>query len=320
MTDLTIAICTFNGEFRLPKVFDCLALQTNIHNISWEIVVVDNASRDGTADVVQRYQASWKANCRIRYVFEPQQGAAFARQKAIQEARGNLVAFLDDDNLPMPNWISSAYEFALEHPSAGAFGGQIYGKFEVPFPAEFKKIAGFLAIVDRGQVAHQYLLEKRMLPPGAGLVVRRQAWVENVPRKPLLKGRTQKLLMAGEDYEVVVYIQRAGWEVWHNPLMEMNHDISGHRLEEGYLLKLAWGTGLTRHPIRMIRYGFWQGLLLTPAHIINDLLKVVSFPMQEAYKSRTLFLRKFEIAYRLGTLASPLHLLKTQICSLWTGA
>jgi glycosyltransferase involved in cell wall biosynthesis len=47
----------------------------------------------------------------LRYIFEAQQGLAFARRRAIQEAKGSIIGFLDDDNLPDDNWIAAAYEF-----------------------------------------------------------------------------------------------------------------------------------------------------------------------------------------------------------------
>jgi hypothetical protein len=41
------------------------------------------------------------------------------------------VGFLDDDNIPAPNWVAAAYAFAQEHPAAGAYGSRIHGDFEV---------------------------------------------------------------------------------------------------------------------------------------------------------------------------------------------
>lgn len=127
----TVAIPTYNGESRLPEVLDRLRSQLHIEIFSWEIIVVDNNSTDRTAEVVQTYQASWQCPYPLRYYFEAQQGAAFARARAIKEAQGALIGFLDDDNLPAPNWVSAAYSFGQEHPSVGAYGSQIHGIFEV---------------------------------------------------------------------------------------------------------------------------------------------------------------------------------------------
>jgi glycosyltransferase involved in cell wall biosynthesis len=107
MVDFTVVIPTYNGEKRLPQLLERLReagrshsvkSQTNTEQFSWEILVVDNNSKDNTAKVVQEYQANWPDTYPLRYSFEAEQGAAFARQRAIKEARGELIGFLDDDN------------------------------------------------------------------------------------------------------------------------------------------------------------------------------------------------------------------------------
>ncbi|MDX2098813.1 MAG: glycosyltransferase, partial [Leptolyngbyaceae cyanobacterium bins.59] len=146
--DFTIAIPTYNSARRISAVIDRLKAQQGIEGIAWEILVVDNNSTDETAAVIQELQANWSASFPLRYHFEAEQGAAFARQKAIREARGVMVGFLDDDNLPAPDWLASAHRFAKEYPQAGAYGGPIHGQFETEPPPGFEKIQVFLAIRD----------------------------------------------------------------------------------------------------------------------------------------------------------------------------
>jgi len=64
--------------------------------------------------------------------------AAFARLKAIEEAKGTYIGFLNDDILPDKNWTSAAYFFCQAHPQAGAVGGQIYGDFEFEPPPKYR--------------------------------------------------------------------------------------------------------------------------------------------------------------------------------------
>ena len=136
MLDFTVAIPTYNGANRLPLVLEKLRSQINTENISWEVIIVDNNSSDNTSKIVQDYQSRFSEFVSIRYLFEPQQGAAFARLKAIKEAKGTYIGFLDDDVLPDKNWIYAAYSFCQAHPQAGAVGGQIHGDFEVKPPPE----------------------------------------------------------------------------------------------------------------------------------------------------------------------------------------
>ncbi len=254
----SVAIPIYNGESRLPKVLERLRSQTGVEHLNWEIIVVDNNSTDGIAKLIQEYQASWCDNVPLRYCFEAEQGVAFARQRAIQEARGELVGFLDDDNLPALNWVHAACEFEQEHPKAGAYASQIHGLFEVEPPTDLKRIIFYLAITERGSEPLLYEPRKKGVPPGAGLVVRRLVWKDHVPQRLFLLGRVASSMLAGEDAEALLYIHRAGWEIWYNPAMEVEHVIPQERLEKNYLISLMRGIGFSRYHLRMLLCETWQ--------------------------------------------------------------
>lgn len=271
----TVAICTYNGAQRIPDVLDCLCLQAGTKRLNWEVIVVDNNSTDETAAVVAQYQAQWPLAIPLRYVFEKRQGAGYARHKAMGVAASPLVGFLDDDNLPSPDWVEAAYRFAQQNPAVGAYGSRIQGDFERHPPKDFERIAPFLALTDRGDDPLLYHPQAKILPPGAGMVVRRDLWLKHVPVDPVLGGRTQSSMLTGEDLEAVLHIQRAGWEIWYNPEMQLQHKIPGKRLEPQYLVKLMRGIGLSRQRTRMLSLPAWQRPLMFWAYHLNDVCKLV---------------------------------------------
>ena len=273
--DFSVAIPTYNGAQRIGEVLDQLLAQTGTEGITWEVLVVDNNSSDETAAVVQQYQACWPSQFPLRYCFEPQQGLAYARQRAIAETTGEFVGFLDDDNIPTPNWVSAAYEFGSKNPTVGAFGGKIEGDFEVSPPEDFQIIAPFLAITNRGSKPRIYEPQNKLLPPGAGLVVRRKAWLESVPNQFMLIGRVNNQMLAGEDLEISSYMQQKGWEIWYNPAMLIYHKIPRWRLEREYLIKLFRGIGLSRYATRMISRKKWQFPFYLILYMGNDLRKIL---------------------------------------------
>lgn len=276
--DFTVAIRAYNSADRLPHLLTCLQAQTGLDHLQWEVVVVDNNSSDPTPQIVQQFQAIWRSDSSLRYVHEPRQGAAIARRTAVRAAKGDLMGFLDDDNFPAPDWVISAYRFAQEHPRAGAFGGQNHGLFEVPPPPNFHHLSPYLAIIERGPKPHLYPPEKRLLPPGAGLVVRRQAWLETVPDTPKLLGPVgQNLSAKGEDLECLIYIQKAHWEIWYNPTMHLDHQMPAWRCDRAYLLKLVRGVGLSKTALRLLQSPLWQRPLLIPLYFANDLRKALLF-------------------------------------------
>lgn len=307
--DLTVAIPSYNGAGRLPKLFEGLLMQNNVENLSWEIIIVDNNSTDNTAQVVREFQADWRGDFPLIYCFELKQGASFARQRAVREARAELVAFLDDDNLPYANWVAAAYLFGCEHPKAGAYGGKIHGLFEVSPPENFGRIASFLALRERGNIPHLYEPDRLILPPGASLVIRKKAWLDCVPTEPILSGRTREFVIQGEDYEPLLYIAKAGWEIWYAPAMQTAHQIPQWRLERDYLLSLMRGCGLCISYLRTIGLKRWQKPLILTKIMLGGLKRVICHWLKYQGQLQTDLVAACEMEFFLSVFLSPFYYL-----------
>lgn len=306
--DFTVAIPTYNGEHRLPELLEKLRAQVQTEPFSWEVIVVDNNSRDQTAKVVRSYQDDFP--CPLRYCFERRQGVAYARKRAIQESQGELVGFLDDDNLPISTWVAAAYAFAQAYPMAGAYGSQIHGDFEVEPPESLRKLIPFLAITERGSKPLKYEPSQKLLPPAAGLVVRKQAWIESVPERIILCGRVDKNMVCGDDLEAILHIQHAGWEVWYNPAMEMQHKIPTWRLEREYLLPFFRGVGLSRHVTRMLSFKPWQRPIAFLAYFANDSRKVLLHLAKHRFQVKSDLVAACEMELFISSLFSAFYLWK----------
>lgn len=278
MIDFTVIICTYNGSTRLPQLLDQLISQSIPDHLSWEIIIIDNNSTDRTFSVIQQYQSQYHHIVPIHYGFEPRQGIAYARKCGMKRAKGELIGFLDDDNIPDKNWILEAYQFAQYYPKMGACGSHIEGEYEVQPPANFERIACFLAIINRGKQSFRYdQLKRWLMPPGAGLVVRKTAWLNAVPSQLVFTGvQAKSLANKGEDIEALSYIRQQGWEIWHNPQMKVYHQIPSERLQKLYLIKLTRSIGLSRYPTRMLQRTVLQKPFFIIAHLFYDLYKLIS--------------------------------------------
>lgn len=314
--DFTVAICTYNGENRIPLVLEALLGQTGTEGLTWEVIVVDNNSKDETAAVVKSFSQRWPQTSPLRYAFEPHQGASFARQHAIEVAHSSLVGFLDDDNVPLPNWVSAAHRFAQEYPQAGVYGSRIQGEFESPPPPHFERISAYLALTERGNEARIYDPKHKVLPPGAGMVVRRQAWLEQVPPVLSLGGHSGGR-EAGEDLEVVLYIQRAGWQVWYNPHMRLFHRIPSSRLERAYLIRLFRGIGLSRYRTRMLSFPRWQRPLATLFYGGNDVYRILRHLIKYRQAVFTDIVTACEMTLYLYSLISPFYIWQRLLRQAW---
>jgi glycosyltransferase involved in cell wall biosynthesis len=285
-----------------------LRSQVGTEHLSWEIIVIDNNSQDNTAQVVCKYQTDFPYL--VHYYLEMQQGAAFARRSAVKIAQSDIVGFLDDDNLPEPNWVAEAYAFAQAHPQAGAYGSRIHADCEVDPPKNFERILPFLAITQRGSKPSLYDPQRGLLPPSAGLVIRRQAWISNVPSETILSGRVEGSMLTGEDLEVLSYIQQSGWEIWYNPAMEIAHKIPYWRLEKPYLMSMLRGIGLSRHVTRMIRVQPLPLPLMTLIYMVSDARKILFHLMKHGVNVKNDPVAASEMQLFLGSFLSPIYLYK----------
>ncbi|NJR19534.1 MAG: glycosyltransferase [Calothrix sp. CSU_2_0] len=308
--DFTIAIPTYNGAARLPELLERLQNQINTEQFTWEIIVVDNNSTDNTAEVIHNYQANWQFPYPLKYCFEAKQGAAHARKRAIEEAKSELIGFLDDDNYPEPDWITQAYIFGNQNPKSGAYASQVHPAWEVEPPANFQRITPFLAITERGNLPLLYDKSKKLLPPSAGLVIRKQAWLESIPENPVLTGRASGNMLTGEDTEMLSYIQKANWEIWYNPKMEIYHQIPKWRLQKDYLIPFFRGIGLSRYVTRMVNIQPLARPFFCFAYIINDVRKIVLHVIKYGFLVKTELVAACEMQLFISSLMSPFYLWK----------
>ncbi|MBU7582201.1 MAG: hormogonium polysaccharide biosynthesis glycosyltransferase HpsE [Nostoc sp. TH1S01] len=308
--DISIIIPTYNGAERLPNVLDCLLRQTGIEAIKWEIIIIDNNSFDSTANVFIDYQKLYSKNCCLKYFLETEQGIAFARARGVKEARGQFIAFLDDDNLPETDWVLRSYQFGREYPQAGAWSGQIHGKFEVEPPENFARIQAFLAVREDGQEAYIFDAYNLRLPPGAALVVRKQAWLESVPQQLIFKGRLGKLMLSGDDTEVLLYMHKAGWQIWYNPTMHVYHQIPHWRFEKSYLLNLARGCGLCIFQLRLINAKNWEKPIIFCKTILGNLRRILNHLIKYRGSLSSDLIALFEIEFYWASMMSPLYALR----------
>lgn len=133
----SLILASRNGEDTLPLTLDALAKVERPNGAVVQIVLVDNASTDGTGRLLRTFADSHGA----LFLDEPRRGKSFALNTAIDRATGDMLVFTDDDTIPEPGWLL-AYESALEtFPDAGVFAGQIRPHWLAPPPKWLEYLA-----------------------------------------------------------------------------------------------------------------------------------------------------------------------------------
>lgn len=130
--DITVLVCTYNRAADLKELLESVCCQ-RCDGFDYEILVVDNNSTDSTRATVR--SASETASIAVRYLFEPRQGKSFALNSGLEEAQGELVAVIDDDQLMPDDYLSTVVQAFRDHPGVTFIGGKVLPMWEVDPPS-----------------------------------------------------------------------------------------------------------------------------------------------------------------------------------------
>lgn len=142
----TVVICTFNRAFLLKDAV-CSACEQNLDSDRYEVLVVDNNSTDGTADLISKLASRYP---QLRYCRETVQGLSAARNRGLRESDAEYLAFLDDDGKAPRQWLETAAHIVAER-APGVFGGPYYPYYKSIKPAWFLDAFGTRAIAQRAR-------------------------------------------------------------------------------------------------------------------------------------------------------------------------
>jgi len=231
---VSVILCTYNRCHSLATALESVAASQLPDSVSWEILVVDNNSRDKTFDVVAEFVRRYPG--KFRYLFEPQQGKSYALNAGIREARGQILAFMDDDVIVDVKWLQNLTSVFTKQEWAGV-GGRILPERTFTPPAwlslEGKYALAPLAIFDLGPQPAE-LVEA---PFGTNMAFRKEVF-EKVGGFRTDLGPRPGSEIRSEDTEFGFRALGAGQRLWYEPSAIVYHSLPAHRLQKEYFL--AW--------------------------------------------------------------------------------
>lgn len=239
----TVAICT---RERPADLREALGATTALRNANHDLLVVDNApTTDATRRVVQQFP-------RVRYVCEPKRGLNAARNRALLEARGEVIAFTDDDARPEPGWLDALVANFSDPRVMAATGLTLPAELETAAQELFEEhcsfVRGFRRHVFDGQRDNPLAVGR--VGAGANMALRRSVLARVGPFDERLDGGMPT--RSGGDHEMFARILGSGFRIAYDPTA-----VSWHRHRRDYedLLRTVYGYGVGV-------YAMWTGLLL----------------------------------------------------------
>lgn len=270
--DASVLIATYNRARLLDETLTSIARMPVSTALSWEVIVIDNNSRDDTAVVVKRHQAQFPVA--LRYLVERQQGRSSALNTGIARARGRVLAFTDDDVRVADGWLDAACAALLtQSPAAAYTGGPVRPIWEVPPPKWLDltrgDLWGTIAIQDHGDVGASYE-DARKVPLGANMAVRAEVF-ETVGGFRADLGRTGGRLLLGQEVpEWLMRARQSGFGGLYVPGMEVHHHIPASRLTTRYFRRWWFGKGVSRAALDRMQPVTELGIdLRTAPHILG---------------------------------------------------
>jgi glucosyl-dolichyl phosphate glucuronosyltransferase len=264
---ISVIICTYDRSESLRGTFDSLQKMRGVDDIPWETVVVDNNCHDKTAEIVKEYQR--RSTFPLRYVRETQQGLSYARNRGIAAARGDVLAFIDDDVTVDADWLAHL-RTAYDRFDCIGVGGRIVPVWTAARPSWLKEdgpYAVMQAIVsfDHGKQPHRL----NTPPFGANMSFRRSAFADyGLFRTDL--GRRGAELFGGEDTEFGRRLLRHGESLVYDPAVIVYHSVADERLTVAYFRR--WYFYYGRTSVRLARAEPGP----TPIHLPRRLLRALA--------------------------------------------
>jgi cellulose synthase/poly-beta-1,6-N-acetylglucosamine synthase-like glycosyltransferase len=254
LVHISVIIPTLNRCEMLAEALTSVGCQT-FPSEQYEIIVVDNGSTDGTAQLVK--QLNHGVGKPIRYVYEARPGLHWARHAGARAARGDVLAFTDDDAVATPGWLVGLAA-AYDDPHVGAAGGPIYVRWRTPPPAWVPPLGTF-GHLDYG-VEYQEPSWPRMIN-GGNFSVRKRALFEVGGFNP--DTSVEDRLVGDGERGLCRKLYSAGWKIVYVP-----HALVYH-VQDGATITLAKMRHRYAQQARFLAYADYKAKRQSTARLIR---------------------------------------------------
>lgn len=248
---ISAIICTHNRAALLPESVRSVFAQT-LESADYELIVVDNASQDATPQVVAGLIAAKPATLQVIDLRERNLGLACARNAGLSAARGEFVAYLDDDAVADPDWLRATIEAFASSEAIACVGGPVQPLWPASPPTWMDEfLQSYLSVLNLGETKRAVDPSREWLA-GANIAFRRASLLEIGGFAKHL-GRQGVNLMSNEDTDAVMRLAQRGHQIWYTPFASVQHHIHAQRMSRYWILNRAFWQGVSN--VLMTRAG-----------------------------------------------------------------
>ena len=240
---ISVVIATYNRDALLAECLHHLSRQNfKAHD---EVIVVDNGSTDETPRVIADAQDLFSVP--LRHLVEPTPGKSNAIATALTIASGDVLAFTDDDVDVDPKWMDTI-RCVMSDPGIALAGGPVTPRWETTPPNwlrgsvdEYGRLAAPLGLLSYG--SESFPLGPRTVL-GANLIVRAEV-LRKLGGYATHLGKLRGTLLSGEDHELCMRVQNAGFRAVYWPELTVTHWVPAERMRARYSMSWFFWSGIT---------------------------------------------------------------------------
>ncbi len=230
---VSIIICAYNRANFVKKGLNALNNQTSKKHL-YEVIIVDNNSKDETKEVCERFISSYP-ELNLRYVLETKQGLSFARNKGINEAQANIISYIDDDATARNDFVENLLSAFENNPDFEALGGRvepIYENGKEPLWMS-RFVFGIVAKVDYGNVEKEF---PKKFPTGCNMAFRKEILQK-------YGGFNTDIVYRGDERYVFLKLKENNVKILYAPNVFVNHFIEDFRTTPAHIDKVSRTIG-----------------------------------------------------------------------------
>ncbi|RZK38505.1 MAG: glycosyltransferase family 2 protein [Pedobacter sp.] len=239
---ISVFICTYNPNKEFLERTVKSILSQSLNSNLWEFGIIDNNSNSPVANLAIVKELN------IKVVVEKKQGLTAARECAMRQSNGEILVFVDDDNILDEDYLFWVNE-VFKNDNMGILSGSVYPEY-IQTPEEWffehEEMLAIRKIDGEDVITPEKPVCSNLFPIGAGMSVRRKIIEDyyniHVPETSMIEGRKGDELSSNEDIDLDFYALSRGFIIGVFPKMKMKHIIPPGRLDIKYLTKLAVGS------------------------------------------------------------------------------
>lgn len=295
---ISVIISTYNRCRLLEQTLRSILEQNLNGDFEYELIVVDNNSTDSTRTIVESYYDRFSG--RLRYLFEAKQGKSYGLNKGIKCAKGEAIAFTDDDVLADKDWLNNIVVVFNSH-AIDLLGGKVIPFFNEDPPVWLKDYKHSLLkyplmLFDLGD---QYIenRDNKILPIGANISIRRESYAKF--GEFIDSGRSQ-------DIEFCNRWHNLGARIAYSPEVKVYHFSHPSRMTKGYFRRYFFQSGREDHCIYyQEKYRNGRKMFGIPLWLIRHaLLKFHAYIYSLIFRQKNNFQKELSFWFTIGIISA----------------